>query len=97
MNVLAINSSLRRGGQSKTELMLGHLVEGMRQAGAEVEVVHLRDKEVNYCIGCFGCMTKTPGKCGQQDDMTAELFPKWLESDLVIYATPLFHHTVNPL
>lgn len=95
MNVLAINSSLRRGGQSKTELMLDHLVEGMRQAGAEVEIVHLRDKEVNYCIGCFGCMTKTPGKCGQQDDMTAELFPKWLESDLVVYATPLFHHTVN--
>ena len=27
--------------------------------------------------------------------MTRDLFPKWLESDLVIYATPLFHHTVN--
>ena len=27
--------------------------------------------------------------------MTQELFPKWLDSELVIYATPLFHHTVN--
>jgi hypothetical protein len=27
--------------------------------------------------------------------MTDELFPKWLDSDLVVYATPLFHHTVN--
>lgn len=95
MKVLAINSSLRKGGQSRTELMMNHLVEGMRQAGAEVEVVHLHDKKVNYCLGCFTCMTKTPGKCIQNDDMTNELFPKWLESDLVVYATPLFSRTVN--
>ena len=95
MKVLAINSSQRKGGQSRTELMMNHLVEGMRQAGAEVEVVHLRDKNIKYCLGCFTCWTKTPGKCVQNDDMTNELFPKWLESDLVVYATPLFYHTVN--
>ena len=95
MRVIAINSSLRKGGESRTELMLNHLVEGMREAGAEVEVVHLRQKNIKYCIGCFTCMTKTPGKCVHKDDMTNELFPKWLESDLVVYATPLFHHTVN--
>ena len=95
MKVLAINSSLRKGGQSRTEMMMNHLVEGMREAGAQVEVVHLRQKNIKYCIGCFTCMTKTPGKCVQNDDMTNELFPKWLESDLVVYATPLFHHTVN--
>jgi multimeric flavodoxin WrbA len=95
MKVMAINSSLRGGGQSRTELMLNHLVKGMREAGAEVEVVNLRKKKIKYCIGCFTCMTKTPGKCVIKDDMTKELFPKWLESDLVVYATPLFHHTVN--
>ncbi len=30
MKILAINSSPRVGGQSKTELMLNHLVAGMR-------------------------------------------------------------------
>jgi len=30
MKILAINSSPRVGGRSKTELMLNHLVEGMR-------------------------------------------------------------------
>ena len=35
MRILAINSSPRGGGQSKTELMLNHLVDGMRDAGAE--------------------------------------------------------------
>lgn len=95
MKVLAINSSLRRGGESRTEMMMNNLAEGMREAGAEVEVIHLREKKIRHCIGCFTCMTKTPGKCVLKDDMTNELFPKWLESDLVVYATPLFHHTVN--
>ncbi|MBN2123273.1 MAG: SCP2 sterol-binding domain-containing protein [Deltaproteobacteria bacterium] len=91
MKVLALNSSPRKEGQSKSELMLRHLVEGMRQAGADVEVVDLRKKKINNCIGCFTCWTKTPGKCVHNDDMTNELFPKWLGADLVVYATPLYH------
>lgn len=95
MKILALNSSARTGGESKTELMLNHLVKGMRQAGAAVDVVHLRKKKIKNCIGCYTCMTKTPGQCVHKDDMTLELFPKWLESDLVIYASPLFHYSVN--
>lgn len=95
MKVLAINSSPRSGGQSKTELMLNHLVQGMRDAGAEVEVVQLRRKKIKNCIGCFTCWTKTPGQCIQKDDMTNELLPKLLQSDLVVYATPLYFHSMN--
>lgn len=95
MKVLALNSSPRTGIQSKTELMLNHLVTGMKGAGAEVEVVNLRKKKINDCMGCFTCWTKTPGKCVHKDDMTNELYPKWLEADLVVYATPLYHYTMN--
>ena len=95
MKILALNSSPRSGGQSKTEMMLNYLVEGMRDAGAEVKVVNLREKTVKNCIGCFTCWTKTPGKCIHKDDMTTELFPNWLKSDLVVYATPLYQYTVN--
>ncbi len=95
MKVLALNSSARTGGQSKTELMLSHLVEGMREARAEVEIVNLRDKKIKVCVGCFTCWTKTPGQCVHQDAMTKELFPKWIAADVCVYATPLFHHTIN--
>ena len=96
MKVMAINSSARTGsGESKTELMLNSLIAGMRQAGAEVELVNLREKKVRYCQGCFTCWTKTPGICIHKDDMTNELFPKWVESDLAIYASPLYHFHVN--
>lgn len=95
MKVLAINSSPRPEGQSKTALLLEHLVKGMRDAGAEVEVVDLRRKKIKLCTGCYSCWTKTPGICVHKDDMTAELFDQWMDSDLAVYATPLYHYTLN--
>ena len=32
-----------------------------------------------------------------KDDMSKELFPKYVESDLIVMATPLYHYTVNAL
>jgi multimeric flavodoxin WrbA len=95
MKILVLNSSPRGGDQSKTELMLNYLIRGMREAGAEVEVVPLREKTIRNCIGCFTCWTKTPGTCIHKDDMTNDLFPKWLKSDLVIYATPLYNYAMT--
>ena len=97
MKVLALNSSSRTGDVSKTEIILGDLLQGMREAGAEVEVVELRRKKIRYCIGCFTCWTKTPGVCIHKDDMTRDIFPKYRDSDLVVLATPLFHYTVNAI
>ncbi len=95
MKVLALNSSPRSHGTSKTGMLLDALVQGMSDAGAAVETVHLRKKTVKNCIGCYTCWTKTPGICVHKDDMTNELFPKWLDADMVVYATPLYHFTVN--
>ncbi|HNY65576.1 MAG TPA: NAD(P)H-dependent oxidoreductase [Deltaproteobacteria bacterium] len=95
MKVLAVDSSPRKDGHSKVRLMLDALVEGMREAGAHVDVVRLKDKKIRYCVGCLHCWTKTPGVCSIKDDMSAELFPLWLEADLVVHATPLYHFTVN--
>lgn len=45
MKVFAINSSTRPDSQSKTALLLDYLVQGMREAGAEVDLVKLREKK----------------------------------------------------
>jgi len=95
MNVLAINSSPRSTKESYTVLMLNGIIEGLREAGAAVEVINLREKKIRYCNGCFTCWTKTPGQCVHNDDMSREIFPKWLAADLVIYASPLYYHNVN--
>ena len=95
MRVLALNSSPRTGTVSKTELMLDCLADGMREKGADVEVVNLHKKKIDYCIGCFTCWTKTPGKCALKDDMALELLPKYLECDMCVLATPLYHYNLN--
>ena len=95
MKVLALNSGPRSDAESYTVMMLKALIEGMREAGADVEVINLSEKKIRNCIGCFTCWTKTPGKCLHKDDMTGDLYPKFLASDLVIYATPLYFHTIN--
>ena len=60
MKVVAINSSPRGHGISKTGILLEALVQGMRDAGAQVETVELHQKTVRNCIGCYTCWTKTP-------------------------------------
>ncbi len=95
MKVIALDSSPRGRGISKTRLLLDAMVNGMQEAGAEVEDFRLREKKVRLCLGCFTCWSKTPGVCVHKDDMTNELFPKWSEADIAVYATPLYHYTVN--
>lgn len=92
MKVIALNSSPRAGGESKTELMLGRLLSGMRTGGADVEEIVLSKKKIRACTGCYACRI---GDCIQKDDMTKELFPKWLEADIAIYATPIYMHFMN--
>lgn len=95
MKILTVNSSPRAGAGSSTELLLDYLVRGMREAGAEICTVNLRGKIIKPCLGCFMCWTKTLGRCIQMDDMTNELLPELLASDLVVFATPLYYHTMN--
>lgn len=95
MKILALNSSPRNEKSSKTSQMLEALIHGMRDSGAEVETVFLYKKNIKSCIGCESCTTKTPGKCILNDDMSRELYDKWIKSDLVVYASPIYHSSLN--
>jgi len=88
MKVLAINGSPHKL-KGNTALVLDPFLEGLRDAGAEVELLYTRDLRINPCLGCFGCWIKTPGKCVQQDDM-ADLLPRLRQADVWVLATPLY-------
>ncbi|AZV56571.1 flavodoxin family protein [Clostridium sp. AWRP] len=93
MKVLALNGS-PRGEQGNTEVILENFLKGCSKAGADVETIYLKDKKINHCSGCFTCWTKTPGKCVYKDDMS-ELLDKIKETDVMVYATPLYYFTVT--
>ena len=52
----------------------------------ENRYVDLSVLSIANCIGCFGCWTKTPGRCVIRDDATA-IYPLIAQSSRVIYVS----------
>ncbi len=88
MKILAINGS-PRGASGNTEVLLKAFLEGAESAGASTEVIYLKDKKINHCLGCLTCWTKTPGVCVHKDDMPA-IIEKMKGQDTMVYALPLY-------
>jgi multimeric flavodoxin WrbA len=88
MKVLAINSSPKMD-KGNTALILNPFLEGMKEAGAEVELFYTRKLKINPCTGEFDCWLKTPGECYQKDDMNV-LYPKIDNADVMVFATPVY-------
>jgi multimeric flavodoxin WrbA len=93
MKAIAINSSPRMD-KSNTSVILDPFLDGMRQAGAEVELFYTKKLNVRPCLGDFICWTKTPGVCHQKDDMQW-LLPKMAAADVWVLATPLYIHGMS--
>lgn len=91
--VLAFNSSPRKG-KGNTALILNPFIEGMREAGAEVDLYYNYNLKIKPCRGCFNCWLKTPGVCSHKDDMQW-LLPKMRNADVLVYATPLYSYGMN--
>jgi multimeric flavodoxin WrbA len=53
-----------------------------------VTILILRDINVKYCIGCWGCWLKTPGECIVTDG-SRDICLEYINSDLVLFASPV--------
>ena len=93
MKVTIFNGS-PRGKKGNTHFMVKEFSKGAEQAGAEVENIFLVKKKIRPCRGCLSCWIKTPGICVINDDM-AELIYKFDESDIVVFATPVYVDNVT--
>lgn len=85
---LALNSSPKMD-KGNTALILTPFLEGIKEAGAEVELLYTRKLNIKPCTGEYNCLLKTPGSCYQKDDM-AMLYPKLREADIWVFATPVY-------
>lgn len=55
---------------------------------SETRYFDLSSLKIANCMGCFGCWTKTPGKCVIRDDAT-KVYPCIAKSDKVLYVSRL--------
>jgi len=93
MRITAFNGS-PRGERGNTHVMVSEFLEGAKAAGASAENVLLADKDIKPCVGCYSCWTSTPGVCIHKDDMK-DLLEKFVSSDTVLFATPVYVDNVT--
>lgn len=53
---------------------------------AAIEFIDLSKLKIANCVGCFGCWTKTPGKCVIRDD-AVQVYPRIAASDRLMYVS----------
>ena len=90
MKVLGLFGSPRRGGN--TDLLLEEMLRGAQSQEAEIERVFLSDWDISGCRECRKC--EVYGNCVVQDQMQ-KLYPKLLQADHVILASPIFFYGVT--
>lgn len=89
INVLGISGSPIKGGN--TDTFLHQALESAQQEGANTYFISLAKMEIRDCIHCNWCVRKqTEGQfCNQHDDMY-QIFPRLLEADAILLASPVY-------
>lgn len=88
MKIIIFNGSPKKNA-SDTMCMTRAFVEGMNESDKnEVQTVHVIEKHIEFCSGCFSCM-KNGGNCIHKDDMKG-ILEEILQSDLLIFSYPLY-------
>jgi multimeric flavodoxin WrbA len=75
--------------KGNTALLLGAFLEGMKEAGASVELFYAKRLNVKPCLGELRCWEEKPGECITQDSMQS-VYPKLREADVLVLATPVY-------
>ena len=95
--LLAVNGTYRENGAMDQALKLA--AQTASEAGATIEVIHLRDVHIEFCRNCRHCTQvpgENPGECVQQDDMR-DLIQKIEAADGYILASPTNFYSVTAL
>jgi multimeric flavodoxin WrbA len=95
VNIVILNGNPDRA-RVGFDSYLEHIVTGLTEDRNQAELVYLRERRIIHCTGCWDCWVKTPGECSFSDD-TIEIRKKFIEADMVIFASPLMAGFVSGL
>jgi len=89
--ILILKGSPRERGNSAA--LAERAAAGALEAGAQVESVYLHGLDIRACDGCDLCMEQGE-YCVIEDDMQS-LYPKLLEADALLLASPIYWFTFS--
>ncbi len=87
MKITVLNGSPRK---ENTSAMVEAFAQGAREAGHEVEILHVGKMKIAGCQACEYCHGKGAGKCIQRDDMD-KVIPAYQDCDMVVFASPIYY------
>ena len=90
--VLVLFGSPRKKGNST--VLAKQMIHGVESVGAKVETVYLNGLNIKPCQGCYACKKKNSTGCAVDDDMQP-LYPKLVESDAWIIASPVYWFSMS--
>jgi multimeric flavodoxin WrbA len=88
--ILLISTSLRN--DSNTDILADEFIRGAISSGHKVEKIFLRDKKINFCLGCDVCQNTQ--KCVHKDD-GSEIVEKIHEAEVIAFAAPVYFGGVS--
>jgi multimeric flavodoxin WrbA len=91
MKIIGINAS-PKGEKSQTRRLVTGVLDGARQAGADVTFIDLCSLDIGYCTACGTCYAK--GECIHDDDFPA-LLEKMLDADGIVLGSPNYINQVT--
>ncbi|MCD4792697.1 MAG: flavodoxin family protein [Bacteroidales bacterium] len=92
--ILVINGSPRPAGN--TSFLLKSFIGGAEKNNAKVDLIDSHHINLKYCNGCLRC--NLIKRCSISDDEWSELSKKILDSDVLVFASPVyFHHLTAPV
>ena len=90
MRILGIAGSPRKNGN--TEILVKEALSIAHSCGAETEIIHASEENIKSCDGCESC--KVTGKCHIDDGMQ-DIYRKLLQSDGIIFGSPVYYWSVT--
>lgn len=86
MIITILNGDMNQG-ESDFSIYIEKLSDNLRRQHS-VSIFPLDKMNLHYCTGSWSCWWKTPGRCATKDD-AEEIFRSVINSDFVIFASPL--------
>jgi multimeric flavodoxin WrbA len=93
MKIVSIIAS-PNGIDGYTGKLMKPLLEGVKNAGADNEVLSFKELKVNCCKACTK-ICHTTGECHQKDDDFNQVLEAMLEADGIVFATPNYNFNVT--
>ena len=75
--------------------VLEGLLDVLRRDGSEIGIFRLREMKLAHCLGCFGCLVKTPGMC-VEDDAGRQIVKAVIQTDTTVLCTPVTFGGYSP-